>query len=324
MVDLFRGPFVGRFFRLSSPVPSGAELLKNALPYAFSASASYVTDKSSLYGYCRSAMPYDSDLEMETAELGYGDAGTGVFRLWIREEERTVGRASVQILARKLAMGRFPGWEDVPALIKKELLSAAKIELLDQALPKIRVVPCAVDNETKKLFVARKVAFSGARYSALFTRTMGSVVRADPLLWDAEDEMAPGWFALSEAALTSYLSKSDNKLDADTSLVEVKVGDQQLRCIALEPSGDQRKVLESVMKLTPRPAVTSLVFHVSGIGGTVEVAVDAQGVYRLVPATSPSGLAADRLRRRFADGFAAVERVAEVLREAGAVRASAP
>jgi hypothetical protein len=256
-------------------------------------------------GWCREQLPHSGELREETATLGYDDDDTGMWLLWLREEERTASRRAVQTLAANISVEEYgSNFSDMNREEQEEMKEVARDRLLQRAVPKMRVMQFVVAREW--IWVARR-ALDDSYRNLLFP--LVGATNYDVVAWDEDRH---GWNALSLAALQAYLESDSGFLDADTELIEVRFKGDQIGCQTADASEEIRRAMSTLFEAS-NAGVTQLSFHVHMHGEIVRVDIDPHGVFRGMPPRSSGGMLHERLSRRFANFREAAERVGEVM-----------
>jgi hypothetical protein len=294
MMDRFLsdGPIMGRFFLLSESVPKGAELLSKALPYKWEERPE---EESS--GFCTGSSPFGGDIDECREDLSYNDRGSGVWRMWIREEERKVSKKAAEMEASVMASARHGmHLNELPYLERKEILGRAHKELLKRSVPHVRVVPVIVHDNW--IWVGKRKP--GVQVRFLLKSLVGEDAIPDPVVWSGD--FGRGWNSFSSALLRSYLKRSDSWLSEDVQIAEIDLRGTRVRFKAgEEDDGSFRATIQSLLNTSPELEVSSVGFYVRHGGDRVQVDVDISGLISGVPGRSAGGLLAERIRRRFTD-----------------------
>jgi hypothetical protein len=300
--DLVSGPLTGRFLRLEQRLEPENSLIEKALEHAWRKPPVWGRNHR---GWCCSDLPHSGELREDEAELAYYDEGTGVWLMWLREEERTASRRAVETRAAQVAIDQFGfSLKDLGRDEQDEAKQIARDALLQRAVPKMRVLPFLVTPEWA--WVGRR-AFEPA-YLHYLHPIIGRTSFQE-VVWNPDEH---GWHALSLASLQAYLESGEGFLDADVELVEVRFKGNEVKC-QTEGANDQiRKAMSQIFEASSA-GVTMLVFQVHMHGERVTVSVDQGGAFRGFPPSSAGGLLSERLLRRFKDYRECAERVGEVM-----------
>ena len=307
---LFARSLVGRFYRLKQPIERNTSLLKIADPHAWEKGRE--VGRSFYRGLCDGDPPYEGDLGASDIELAYDDGGSGIWRLWIREEERSVSRKQIESRATVLARADDP---DTPLKKRQRsnqvfLKSQARADLLQEATPKLRVVPVLLTQEWA--WIGRRASVDDLAYGLLLGRLVGSV-QPDPIVWAPDGDL--GWSAASMAVLFAFLESESTNLAPDVMLCKLDARGHSLSCKATDDIETVREVLREFTQNTGSVLIRALSFEVYQGGDSILVEVDRHGVFRVIPSRSRGGLPAERIKRRFDDALCAARRVGEVMKE---------
>ncbi len=304
---VYSGPLNGRFFKVSPVLQPGRSLVDVCLEHAWSAERS--AGSPSYRSFCRSAVPHDGDLGEDPDLLSYDDDGTGVWRLWLREESRKAGRAAIEERAAELVVEQYP---DTPLLKlqrseKKDILARAKRDLLRMAVPSIRIIPLVAMSGW--VWIGRRACAKDRTYVHLLRQVFSSL-ELDPLLWDPDEA---GWTSCSYATLLAFVRSTNGELAPDVVLSEIDVRGRAIQLKAADSAEDVRAVLREVTKSTSEASVSRLSFEVYRDGTSIVLDADEHGLHRGAPAKSAGGLPHERISRRFGDVRYASGRVREVM-----------
>jgi hypothetical protein len=305
---MFKGPMVGRFFRLSSG-PEGSSLVEACSEYAA------VEDRgvgSSFYrAFCRGVLPNDGQLGEDPTELAYRDGGSGVWRFWLREETRTASRGAIHERALRIAMEEDEGTplDRMQPRERKDMLERARRELLRQVVPSIRILPAVVVDDW--LWIGGKGTASDRTYIHLLRNVFGPV-EPDPLLWS---DTGFGWTTCSYATLQAFIQSKAGELAPDVVLSSITIKGRSIQVRAADGTDASRAVVKQVAKTSSESAVKTLSFEVQRDGTPILVEVDMDGVFRGEPMKSFGGLPQERIRRRFDDVRYAAARLKELMAE---------
>lgn len=309
---------VGRFYRLDKPIGPDCNFVEGAGRFAWTEEGG--RGRKDYVAFCSGCPPHDGDLENDPTDLSYSDHGTGVVRMWIREEERSVGRVVRKMKAEALAR-ELPGHPELGRLspkVRKSLLDRAEQDLLDNAIPKVRVVPVVLWQD--RCWIGNRSVV--IQHRSLMYGLVGGM-RPDPVAWCSGE--APGWSELSTATVLSFCSRPfGSKIEPDVDLQEIDIGGHAIRCKTTETGGnglgivggvDLRSFVEKILRESEGAKVRRLSFEVVQRGEGTFVSVDDVGVCRVQPPPSKGGLPSDRISRRLDDAYAAGLRIGEVMRD---------
>lgn len=305
---VFSGPFSGRFYRLDRAMDLGSSLVSRALMAAWVGTPAAVFER----GFCRGSSPHDGDLGDDAVDLSYCDGGTGIWRLWIREDSRKVPKSAVMELAARLAFDRDPdtSLRQSSRSVRSSLEEAARYALLKQAIPATRVIPVVAGrDEGGWIWIGRSGCASDRSY-VQFLRSVVGDLELDPVVWSSDG----GWATSSYATLVASTKVRGGRLAPDVFLRGIDVKGTSLHVKASD--GVDIGALLEKMGASSETSVRSLSFEILKDGVSVQVDVDAHGVCRVSPMRSAGGLPADRLRRRFSDARSSCGRVRSVMADA--------
>lgn len=304
---VYQGALNGRFYSLA-PVPQpGRSFVSSALSMAWTPGSGRGLTVSRTF--CRGQLPFDGDLNEDSTSLAYDDSGSGVWRLWLREETRSVGRNAVEERAVQLAHG-----EDPDTLLYRmqkgdrvAYLEKARQELLQEALPQIRIVPLVV--VSGRLWIGRRAAVEDRTYVHQLRQVFGDL-EPDPLLWN---ETESDWVSCSGATLSAFVSSRSGELAGDVVLTEVDIRGRSIQVKAADNADEVRALMKAVTQTVSETVVRRMCFEVYRDGSPICVHCDAHGLYRGMPVRSVGGLPHERIRRRFDDVLYAAGRIRSVM-----------
>jgi hypothetical protein len=224
---------------------------------------------------------------------------------------RTAGRNALEERAAALALESDP---DTPlSKLQKsdrlEFIEQARGQLLQVALPKIRIVPVVVMDDW--LWIGRRACATDRGYVHMLRPLFGDL-ELSAVLWD---EAESGWSSCSYATLLAFLDAKGGELSSDVVLTEIEVRGRSMQLKAGDAADEVRAVLKQVTETASEAAVKRLTFEVYRDGVPIVVDADQQGLFRATPMKSVGGLPHERLRRRFSDVRYAASRVQAVMAE---------
>jgi len=298
---------VGRFYSLSSPPHPNESIASKCVGHAWSEKLGSGLPFSR--GFCRGVMPYDGDILNPLVDLSYDDDGHGVWRLFLREEERSAGKMLVQTRAHEMALEADP---DSPlsclhGTAKKRLMEDARKDVLERVLPKMRIVPVLVSDDWA--WVGRRSVSSDRSISILLSRIFGAS-EPDPLVFDEDT----GWSSSSYAVLKGIV-ESGSRLSPDVTLLDIDISDKSVSIKATGVEDTARLMLEAVEGHVSETSVKRMSFEVYSDGCSTVIDVDSKGFYRGMPPRSVGGLPHERVLRRFSDVRQSSLRIKEVMHE---------
>lgn len=305
--SVFKGPLTGRFFRLSSCVSPGSSLVKDAMENAWSEGSGQGTPFSRRF--CRGTVPHDGRLIDDDIDLSYCDDGTGVWRLWIREESRTAGRNTVELLASKMALQLDP---DTPLhkmlrSRRSEIVSEARFQILCDAVPNVRIVPVVVVGDL--VWIGRKSASTDKGYPLFLRHVLGDM-KPCSMVWD---ELDLGWTQCSYAALLAFSSSNGGQIAPDILLTHIDIRGSSMQLKTADNNDEVQSIVSKITENVSEAAVKKLSFDVFVNGSAISLDIDEHGLSRCTPMRSMGGLSHERIRRRFSDVTVASSRLGELL-----------
>ena len=318
---MFSGKLTGRFSSIDRQIGPIDELASRASRAAWSTDGPIQKLRR---GWCRSIPPYDGGLDLETSELGYADNGTGLFRLWIRQDERTVGRRAVQAMASVLASRDGKRDDGMTRQEKQVYMVAAREQLMQRAVPRTKIVECLLCRDPGWVWIGDRSGHETWARRLLYP-VCGSVT-PDPVCW--AHGSSPGWEVLSRSCLNGCIQRDSDELSIGdgVTLMDVRIKGSQVRCSA-QGGGDAehtawvRRTIRSILD-DPSAATTRLTLKVVHGGESTEVTLDEDGLVQADPPMSKNGLIKDRLERRFRDARFAASIAGDAMRRIHAGLAS--
>lgn len=310
MDAIFARSFAGRFFRMSSPLKRSTSL--HGLVQEHGWVESMGSGQPFARAFCVGEPPFNGSLDESTMDLAYDDGGTGVWRLWLREEERTAGRRQTEALAVQMALQDNP---DSPLKKRhrseqKQLLERAKIDILKTASPKMRIIP--VISSSDWVWIGSRSSATDLELSAFLSHVLGRI-QSDPLIWTPGNGL--GWSVYSMTSLLAFLEVEAGQIASDVSLTEIDVQGRSMTCKATDSASVVRDVMREFAKSSSDAVVRRLSFEVYKEGNCITLDVDQHGVFRALAPSSVGGLPHERILRRFNDVFFAAQRINSVLNE---------
>ena len=304
--SIYSGALTGRFYRLGERLDRNTSLVSACEGLSWSSSSSPVAFSRT---FCESCLPYEGDIGEDTGDLAYHDSGSGVWRMWLREETRKVSKMAVEQYAAKIALK-----EDPDTSLKKmqrsdrlRVTQMARLDLISSCVPQIRVVPIVVIDDL--LWIGKRSSVKDRTYIHLLRQVVGDL-EEDSLLWNDG-----GWSSCSYATLKEFCSVKAGELAPDVHLSDLHVHGRSIQVKASDGAEDVRKLLSQMTASVSETGVKRLSFEVMRDGVRIEVDADAYGVFRAVPMRSPGGLPHERVRRRFEDVLYAASRIKTVMSE---------
>lgn len=307
MSDPYRSPLTGRFLVPRVPLKPGTSLFEPARAQGWNQTAGVGYRK--YHGYCSGQTPHLELHSHEEADLAYDDEGEGVWRIWIREETRSPPKRLTEEVAAKMALERD---SDMPlSRIKggalREIMEEARISLLHKVGPTVRIVPIIVTPQW--IWIARRNAFSD--HSLLgFLATLLGPLDPEPLLWPAK---SPSWATFTLAALLGFVRSEGGELTPDLRITEIETKGSPVVIKTTENTEFARSLIEQMLDTNAQVDLKRLGLSVFIDGAWVNVSIDSQGAWRIVPRPTVGGLPSERLKRRFTDARTAAQRCGEVL-----------
>jgi len=267
-------------------------------------------------GWCRPDPPYDGEIEVIPEKLIYADDGHGIWRCWIRQDTRGVGRTAIESMASSLATTEDP---DRPLQRRqprerRAFFDAARERLLKIALPQIKIIPVLLTEHW--VWVGSRNCDDTPLKALL--RPMAGGVTVDPVAWSPSTEKssdAEGWNALSLATLLVLPLCDGNELALDVTLQEVTIKGDSIRVRSKQDALIVREAISTLTKAVESVEVSRLSFEVTLHGSAVGVNLDCNGLYRAEPAPIRGGFFHEGIKRRFDDALAAARRAGAVMRE---------
>lgn len=306
---VFTGPLNGRFFKVAPSPIAGTSFVESAMKLAWESGTG--KGLSFVRRFCTGVVPYDGDLGEDPTPLSYSDGGHGIWRLWFREESRTVGRNAVEERASSMALDRDSdtSLSNLPRSVRKELMDEARRELLKVVVPKIRIVPVMVSSEWA--WIGRRTAAEDRSYVHVLRSVLGSL-EFDPLVWDADETE---WTACSYATLLAFVKAQGGELAPDVFLTDIEIKGGSVHLKISESEDEVRSMVERLCHTAADGSVKKLTFEVHKDGTPISIDIDAEGLYRGRPLRSAGGLPHDRISRRFADVRYAAGRAGQVMKD---------
>lgn len=304
----YRGALTGRFFRLQEPLEVGLDLLDRAQPHAWQEELSY---RRSYRSFCTSTHPHEGTLDYDEGVLAYTDdceGNTGVYRLYVRHEDRKVSRAAIEAAAKQILTAEVgsPDPRSVSRELWNEFRGVAHANLLRRAVPTWRIVPIIAAGDL--VWVGTRSSFTDRTYRALLAAVLGP---CDPLpgLWPSESKTA--WHGLSFALVLKALREEEGDLDADAKLVEFAIKGDTFRLTSGALSSQRREIVRQLVTGAD-VEISRIVVVVSSLGEKTLIKADALGGYLADGPAPAGGLPEERLRSRLASTLAVYERVGEI------------
>jgi hypothetical protein len=306
MSTLFSGALSGRFFSYRTRIEPGSDLRRMAASSAWKKIPDGAVPVKIQRGLCCSAAPHSGDLDQERELLGYQDRGAGLWCLWLREDERKVGKTALDNATVSLSLAAGVDLGRASPVTRSKYVEEARAVLLRRAIPTIRVTPIVLSADGWGWFGDR----SGLDFDRISViRPVCGQVLSDPLCWNPTGGY--GWSSLSLAALRVILRNSSGTADPgsalslcpEVDLVEVRASGRCIRCTATDDGHDRGRLLAMTSALVADPSmvVTQLTWSVHSEHEPVEICLDQHGVRAGWPPASAGGMPAERLSRRFCD-----------------------
>lgn len=301
------GPLVGRFYSLALPPGPGGVLVSRCSAFAWEDGAG--KGLPLVRRFCCGDVPHGGDLAEDTVPLSYNDDGHGIWRLWLREEERRAGRMHVEQRANEIALEWDPDtpYSFLRGSTKKRAQEEAKRDILETALPTLRIAPVVISDEWA--WVGRRASATDLKLQVLLSKLFGEA-EVDPVVF-SEDM---GWSTAGCAVLRALVDKG-SVFAPDVKLLDLDI---QGKKISMRSSGAvemARTMLASVEGEISETSVKRLSFEVYNNGCSTVLDVDSHGLCRGFPARSVGGLPHERIGRRFKDVRTGAGRVKEVMGE---------
>lgn len=153
---MFSNKLSGRFLSLDRSLGEIDTIVERASRSAWSNDGPVVRLRR---GLCRSDPPYDGRLDEERADLGYMDSGTGFFRLWIRQDERSVGRKPIQAMAAVMAREDGKLSRDLTKTEQQAYLDVAKQRLLERSIPRTKIIECLLSKAGGWIWIGDRAGY---------------------------------------------------------------------------------------------------------------------------------------------------------------------
>jgi len=305
---VFAGSLSGRFFRIAPRPAVGTSLVAGAMEQAWRIDAG--KGRAFVRRFCAGTVPHGGDLGEDPTPLSYNDGGTGIWRMWFREESRTAGRNAIEERASSMALDQDSDTSlvNLPRSVRKELLDSARRELLQSAVPKIRIVPLVMSGDW--LWIGRRAASDDRSYVHVLRSLLGEL-ELDPLVWDADETE---WTACSYATLLAFVEAQGGELAPDVFLTDIEIKGSSMHLKISDGEGEIRSMVKRLCHTAVDGSVKKLTFEVHKDGVPIAIDLDAQGLFRGRPLRSAGGLPHDRISRRFADVRYAAARVGQIMK----------
>lgn len=308
-LTLMSGPFSGRWFRGRK---AAGELVDCARPDRWPTGD--VSQLVRALGWCLPVEPHSGDIEAGSDAV-YCERD-GVARLWMREDQRRVGRALLVDTMGRLASERhgLPLDRLRPAM-RSHLEAEVSAQLRRAMSPARAIVPvlvCSgggVGDGGVAVWVGRAGWHSDEAVLALLRGVVPGLVRMRAMPDGA------GYAEVALACCLDVVRRGTGLLGDDVQLREVRVAGRGEHLLASDPAGRHREVLGQVLTGERPPAVTVMSVRVFRAGEWTELVFDEAGLVRAEPPRSTGGLLPARLGRRVADSLLALERWREVALE---------